>query len=189
MSIDYPTWYAEAKAELQRLQEERANFKRSLDECDKQIGALIQTINAIAPLVGDTPMDAPATEEPETPLGMTDCIRSILAETEDPLSAAEIRDRLEAMGLDMKSYSNPLATVHTVLRRLTESGEVETQDVEGMKKFMAALKKGYAIGITIGKDRKGGPKGVALVAGKGFSIGKDWKGVLGVSSVTGRKKD
>ena len=186
MPVDYPAWYAGAKAELEKLQEEKAQLKRSLDDCDKQIAALIQTINALAPLVGEEPIAAPEPEAP--PAGMTDSIRGILAEAKEPLSAAEIRDLLETMGFDMKSYSNPLATVHTVLRRLTESGETEAQEKDGVKKFSSAMKKGYAIGLTIGKDIKDGGRGVELVAGKSFSIGKDWKGVIGVGSLGKRKK-
>ena len=183
MSIDYPTLYQDAKAELLKLQEEKAELGRALEDRERQIAALIQTLNAIAPLVGEESIEA---EMP--PSGMTDSIRGILSDSGDPLSAAEIRDRLATMGFDMKSYFNPLATIHTVLRRLTESGEAETQETDGVKKFATARKKGYAIGITIGKDAKDGARGVELVAGKSFTIGKDWKGVIGVGSLTRKKK-
>jgi hypothetical protein len=185
MPVDYTSWYSNARAELDKLQEERVQLKRTLDECDKHIAALVQTVNALAPLVGEEPIAPPPPED--APAGMTDCVRKILAEAAEPLSASDVRDRLETMGFEMKSYSNPLATVHTVLRRLSESGEAEAHDCEGVKKFTGVVKKGYAIGIAIGKDTKEG-RGVELVAGKNFTIGKDWKGVIGVGSIRSRKK-
>ena len=188
MALDYKSWYADARTEFDNLQTQRAQLKNNLDECDKQIAALVQTINAIAPLVGEEPVAAPATEEPDAPpAGITDSIRTILAEAREPLSASEIRERLETMGFDMKSYSNPLATVHTVLRRLTESGEADAKEQDGVKKFEGTLKKGYAFGIAIGKDPKAGGGGVELVAGKSFVIGKGLKGVIGVGSLTRRR--
>jgi hypothetical protein len=61
-------------------------------------------MNAIAPLVGEKPLTPPAGEETEmAPGGMTDGIRAALTEAGEPLTASEIRDRLEQKGFDMKS--------------------------------------------------------------------------------------
>ncbi|HLJ46957.1 MAG TPA: hypothetical protein VKU01_13160 [Bryobacteraceae bacterium] len=152
MALDYRALYETTKAELEKLEAEKNELQVAIGERDKQIGALIQTMNAIAPLIGETP--------PETPAGgMTDSIRKLMAEAGHPLTAVEIRDRLEAMGFDMKSYSNPLATIHTVLRRLADAGEVET-DYElaskGPKKFGIASKGGYAVEGIPGKSIKVG---------------------------------
>src|SRR5262249_4213201 len=122
MPIDYTSWYQSAKAELEKLRQEKAGFEHAIAGCDQQIAALIQTMNAIAPLVGEQPV----ADSETLAHGMTDCIRAILIRAEEPMSAAEIRDSLAEMGFDMESYSNPLATIHTILRRLTESEEVET---------------------------------------------------------------
>ena len=75
------------------------------------------------------------------------------------------------------------------LQRMTQfKAKAEAQETDGVKKFATTRKKGYAIGITIGKDAKDGGRGVELVAGKSFTIGKDWKGVIGVGSLTRKKK-
>ena len=93
---------------------------------------------------------------------MTDSIRSILAQAGKPLTAAEIRDRLEAIGFDMASYSNPLATIHTILRRLTEAAEADVQEDRGRKTR------------------------IEPIAGKRFVIGKDLKGFIGIARLKRR---
>ena len=128
--IDYRSLYDNAVSELARLEAE--------------VAALKQTIAAIAPLVGET-----------APSGLTDAVRKILAEADEPLAASEIRDRLSTMGFDMKSYSNPLATIHTILRRLTESDEAHVQK----------------------------PGKVEPITGKRFVIGKDLKGFIGIARI------
>ena len=131
--IDYRSLYDNAVSELARLEAE--------------VAALKQTIAAIAPLVGET-----------APSGLTDAVRKILAEADEPLAASEIRDRLSTMGFDMKSYSNPLATIHTILRRLAEADEA-----------------------TVQKHSK-----IEPIAGKRFVIGKNLKGFVGIARLQRR---
>src|ERR1035437_5514839 len=184
MPVDYKSWFENAKAELQRVREEKAELERALALRDQQIAALLQTMIAIAPLAGEEPPEAPAAAETETPpVGMTDAIRTILSKAREPLTAGEIRDRLEDTGFDMKSYSNPLATIHTVLRRLTESEKVDVHEsspaAAGGKKFSIVPGKGHTVGLAL--ERVGGKFGVDLVAGKSFALGKELKGYLGVT--------
>jgi hypothetical protein len=131
--IDYRALYDNAGSELARLEAE--------------VAALKQTIAAIAPLVGES-----------APSGLTDAVRTILAKADEPLSAGEIRDRLVGMGFDMKSYSNPLATIHTILRRLAESDEVHVQKHSNIEP----------------------------IAGKRFVIGKNLKGFVGIGRIQRR---
>lgn len=172
MTIDYTSWYTNARAELAKVQEEKAQFQREIAARDQQIAALVQTMNAIAPLVGERAIEVPAGTEGEPPaVGMTDSIRAILKEAGEPLTASEVRERLETAGFDMKSYSNPLATIHTVLRRLTDAGELETQyEAEaGSKKFIAVSKH------------------LAVEKIAGFELGK--KGFIGVGRLRRRSKN
>jgi hypothetical protein len=152
MPVDYSSWYHNAKAELAKVYQEKAGLEQALADCDTRIEALTRTIAALAPLVGEkAPTSAPA-------VGMTDAIRAILAQAEGALSAGEIRERLEALGFDMASYSNPLATVHTILRRLTESEEISVQARKARK-------------------------GVEPIFGKRFVIGKEMKGFIGIARI------
>jgi hypothetical protein len=182
MSIDYKSWYRNAAAELARLRTQKTELDRAVADCDQQIAALTRTMNAIAPLAGEESLSSDA-----PPAGFTDSIRNILSAASDPLSAAEVRDRLSALGFDMNSYSNPLATIHTVLRRLVDAREAEAKDAGGVRRFAPRRPKGLAIGLSIARDSNGGP-GIDLVSGKRFSVGKDWKGVIGVGRLTRRRK-
>jgi len=156
MSIDYKSWYENARIELQKVQEQKSTLHRAILDCDTQIAALVQTMNAIAPLIGAETLKPPGEEA-----GMTDCIRAILTEAGAPLTASEIRGRLEAQGFDMKSYSNPLANIHTILRRLTDSKAVETTHE------VNAPAAGKRFAIAVGKDFE-----IEKVWGKSFQIGK-----------------
>ncbi len=51
-----------------------------------------------------------------------------------------VRDRLKEIGYDLGKYQNPLATVHVVLNRLEESGQIGSKMV-GDKKYFFRKKK------------------------------------------------
>jgi hypothetical protein len=57
--------------------------------------------------------------------GFTHTIRSILRQNPRGLTPPEIRDALFGAGYDLSSQVNPLASIHSVLRRLVTAGEVE----------------------------------------------------------------
>ena len=59
------------------------------------------------------------------PFGLTEACRMVLQNATAPLTALGIRDRLESIGFDLDRYANPLAAVHTTLKRLAEAGEAE----------------------------------------------------------------
>ena len=83
-------------------------------EMDERIAQLAQTIGNLTRLCGITPTVI---------LGLTDACRLVLKAAEAPLTAAEVRLKLEAIGYDTAKYSNPLGSIHVVLRRLCRSGE------------------------------------------------------------------
>ncbi len=58
-------------------------------------------------------------------VGVTDLARVILKETFFPMTASDLKKSMEARKLDLSRYSNPLAVIHTVLKRLVQSGEVK----------------------------------------------------------------
>jgi hypothetical protein len=171
MGFDYKSSFENARAELARVQERKLALGQELEQCDKQIVALIQAMRAIAPLVGEKPPDLPASDAEMVAGGMTDCIRVILKKAAEPLTASEIRESLASIGFEMDSYSNPLATIHTVLRRLAESGEVEsTHEMFDSKKFTIPVSKHLAVEKIMGRD---------------FQIGK-MKGFVGVGRLRRR---
>ena len=58
-------------------------------------------------------------------VGVTDLARVILKETFFAMTASDLKKSMEARKLDLSRYSNPLAVIHTVLKRLVQSGEVK----------------------------------------------------------------
>lgn len=97
----------EATREYETLTKQRA-------ELDQRIAHLAQSIGHLTRLCGLVPT---------VPWGLTDACRMVLKAAGHPLSAVEVRAQLEALGFDLSRYTNDLAAIHTILKRLTESGE------------------------------------------------------------------
>jgi fibronectin type 3 domain-containing protein len=57
--------------------------------------------------------------------GITQTIRVLLKEKVLPMTAVELKARIEAQKYDLTRFQNPLAVIHTVLNRLVKSGEVK----------------------------------------------------------------
>ena len=56
--------------------------------------------------------------------GITESTRVILQENFFPMTANDLKEKIEARKLNLARYSNPLAVIHTVLKRLVQGGEV-----------------------------------------------------------------
>lgn len=97
----------ESIREYERLSAQRAEIDTRIAQLVQAIGSLSRLCNLI-PTVG---------------LGLTEACRMVLKAAGHPLSAAEVRMQLDAMGFDSSRYSNPLASIHIVLRRLNRAGE------------------------------------------------------------------
>ena len=83
-------------------------------DIDKRLSHLAQTIGTLSRLLGLSPT---------VPLGLTDACRLVLRGGL-PMSPTEVRDRLLEIGVDLSVYVNDLSAIHTVLKRLNESGEI-----------------------------------------------------------------
>ena len=84
-------------------------------EIDQRLAELAQTIGTLSKLLGLTPT---------VPMGLTDAIRLVVRGAGVPMTPVEVRDRLHGIGFDVSKYANDLAAVHTILKRLNESGEL-----------------------------------------------------------------
>ena len=107
--------------------------------------------------------------EPTTPLGLTDACRLVLRNAVAPLTALEVRDRLVSIGIDLGRYSNPLASIHTVLKRMHEGGELverDRDDEPDARTAYAFVLPRVGIVISHGKRR---------IAGQGLCPPKDRK--------------
>jgi hypothetical protein len=136
MSEEYRHALDAASREYQQLAQQRA-------ELDRRMAQLAQTIGSLNRLCGYTPTVG---------VGLTDACRMVLNAAGHPLTAVEVRQQLEAMGFDVSKYSNDLAPIHTVLKRLTESDEVRFVP-RGYAKPAYSWKR--AIEIIRGNDEHG----------------------------------
>lgn|SRR5262249_17194669 len=104
---DYRAALAAAVKEYEALGLQR----RTIDD---RLAQLAQTIGTLNKLLG---------YEATVPLGLTDAIR-IVMRAGVPMTPVDVRDRLKAIGFDVSKYANDIAAVHTILKRLNESGEL-----------------------------------------------------------------
>jgi hypothetical protein len=122
----YKQAYETAKLELlQRLQ------KR--ERLDQEIRKLRETLKPLGELCGADPgeIDKLLLIEGfavDSRLGFTDAIRRLFRIHKTPLNPTEIRDDLLKIGIGREQV-NLLSSIHTVLRRMVEAGEIEkTED-------------------------------------------------------------
>jgi predicted transcriptional regulator len=122
----------EAKQEVARLLTQRQNI-------DRKIARLQAVISDLQNLSGewlrkDLERSIERVTKTHLTMGITDLSRVILKETLFPMTARQVREKLEARKLDLSSYSNPLAVIHTVLKRLVKNGEARIIPQERGKK-------------------------------------------------------
>jgi hypothetical protein len=137
---DYRAALEAAAREYETLGEERRKI-------DDRLTQLAQTIGTLSRLIGLTP---------SVPLSITDAVRLALR-AGVPMTPPEVRDRLLSIGVDLSSYSNELAVIHTVLRRLNEAGEIRIIPKPGGKNayLWAKPAKVIAIGPEIAEFLRG----------------------------------
>jgi len=106
-----PDQYRRALEEAVREYEALGAQRRAIDT---RLAHLAQSIGTLTRLIGLTPT---------VPLGLTDACRLVLRGGV-PMTPMDVRDRLNAIGVDLSIYSSDLAVIHTVLKRLNEAGEI-----------------------------------------------------------------
>lgn len=94
-------------------------------------GQLKDTLSALATLLSDEKFDINS-------LTLSDAIRRIMASSDRPLSAIEVRGKLADLGFNLAQYDNPLANIHTSLKRMGEAGELTLTEKGDKKKFEAS---------------------------------------------------
>ncbi|HYT68566.1 MAG TPA: hypothetical protein VEL51_19220 [Vicinamibacterales bacterium] len=145
-SEDYRAALASAIKEYETLGEQRRDI-------DTRLAQLAQTIGTLSRLLGLTPTVPPS---------ITDAVR-LAMRTGVPMTPLDVRERLLSIGMDLSIYSNDLAVIHTVLKRLNEAGEIRVLPKPGGKNayLWAAPPRVIAIGPEIAEFIRGMPAGKA----------------------------
>jgi hypothetical protein len=130
-----------------------ARYRQSIAEALSRLRALVdkreQIDSLIAKLKGIVTANAamlPDAEREETlrslrelvgtPPGFTDAVREFMRRNSGRwFTAIGVRDGLRTVNFDVREYDNPLASIHTILRRLLVRGELDRNALDGSYKW------------------------------------------------------
>ena len=136
--LNYQKLFDDAIAEVDGLLKEREKAEEVVAGIDRQIRAAMSVLTAAGPVIGKAPPQKlrhlliQNIKENAAEIGMTEQIRAVLRNGSH--SPVEVRDALKDSGVNLEGYSNALATIHNVIKRLVDSGEAtESQTEEGKK--------------------------------------------------------
>jgi hypothetical protein len=128
--------YDKAFEHLAELHAERDTLDIQLEEVNKEIVQVEKVLSALTHLTAsDTVISDSIVVGDVSGLGLADACRKVLQASNTHRTARGIRDSLEASGYDLKQHKNHLASIHGVLKRLVDSGEVELLDMEGKLRY------------------------------------------------------
>ena len=121
----YKQAYETAKLDLLQTLEKR-------DQLEQKIRKLKQSLKALGELCGADPEEIDKLLLAEgfaidSRMGFTDAIRRLFRIHKAPLHPTEIRDDLLKAGIGQEQV-NLLSSIHTVLRRMVEAGEIEKSE-------------------------------------------------------------
>ena len=124
------------RRDLQARKRELAALLRQRQKIDERMARLQPLIGHLEGLCRELGVRAAkeTAAKVELTTGLTELARVTLEEAYIPVSASDLKKRMEAKGFDFSNYSNPLASVHVVLRRLVKSGKVKVVPQKGGKK-------------------------------------------------------
>ena len=103
----------------------KLQYEDALETCRRADARATQLKAAI------TALEAASAEEPLVFTGsLADACRIVLRGTTQPMSPTEVRDGVKGIGFHLSSlkHDNPMASIHSVLKRLVESGDAEKID-------------------------------------------------------------
>jgi|ERR1700686_3537679 len=101
----------------------RAEIDFEVETIDKRTVQLEHTIASLSELTGANKYPQRLAPIDLNNLQLADACRKVLASVNQYLTPIVIRDALVARRYDLTPYSNPLASLHSVLKRLLDSGE------------------------------------------------------------------
>ena len=120
-----------AQKQLAEMRAERDILDVRLNDLNTQIVQLEQVLSSLEPMASEAPHDDAVRVEGVAHLELAHAIREVLKMSEQYRTPRGVRDSLKASGYDLDQHSNPLASIHGVLKRFAESGEVDSLETKG----------------------------------------------------------
>jgi hypothetical protein len=133
-NIDYHRTLYEAKQDLARHLVKR----QELDEKIARLHAVVTNLQNLCAEMDRKRFDKGVDRviKKDLKAGITQSARVILQETFFPVTPSDLLKKIEARKYNLTRYVNPLAVIHTVLKRLVRGGEVrETLQAHGKKTY------------------------------------------------------
>lgn len=139
MSEDfYKQALEKALEELSDVMSQREELDSQREELDHRIIQLRKGVFGLTAIAGIETDEVAKTHPDLFPdllnpdVGFTDAVRDVLkAHRSYHMSPIEVRNSLRIKGFDLSKYKNVLASIHTILKRLQESREVDVMAREG----------------------------------------------------------
>lgn len=106
--------------------EEKSQVDEKKKVVDEQVEALMDAATSLHRVYGGTLPD-PVAKQILGDLGITDQVREALKSQGGNawLQPVQVRGLVEGRGFTLGDYSNPMAVIHQVLKRLAKQGEVD----------------------------------------------------------------
>jgi uncharacterized coiled-coil DUF342 family protein len=117
---------ADYRAALDAAAKELENVTRQRDALNVRMMQLQGTIRGLQALITHTNQADHAAQVELESIQLADAIMTVLRSMGRPMKAMEIRDALAQMGFDLDRFVNPLAAIHNAIKRLAESGQIQT---------------------------------------------------------------
>lgn len=137
---------AEYKKMAENIQTEIESLEIQQEDIERRLARLKQALLGLAPLaeecpVGLTGLFSESIVTAVEAMSITDAARQIFQAATKPLAPTEIKQQLLNMGKDLSKQKNVMASIHSLLKRLLESGEIEstnnglTYQWKGLRRF------------------------------------------------------
>ena len=140
MTDSYRQSLQDAKAELEANLIEEDVLRQHLRDNKTRSERLRKTVDSLSTLLGEI-----GTSQE---IGLTDAIRELLkSQADNWLSALLVRHKLREKEFPIDDYKQPLAVIHTTLKRLQDQGQVTSDDFEG-KSFYRWDAQQTGVGVT-----------------------------------------
>ena len=147
-----------ALAELAERRAERDLKEAELEVLNQEIVRLEQAVAGLSPLASDGSeiVHVGVRVEGVADMNLADAIRAILKHSPTYRTARGIRDSLRDSGYNLDHHTNHLASIHGVLKRLVDSGDVEPLESEGKTRYrwksvgIGSLRHGITVAEPIG---------------------------------------
>lgn len=122
-----------AQEQLEALRVRLDSLDAEREEIVNEIVQFEEAIKSLTPLTSERSLEKinAFLIENATELNLADACREVLKKNDRYMTPIEIRNTLDASNFDLTNYSNPLASIHGVLKRMAESGEIEKHEKDG----------------------------------------------------------